>query len=161
MRGSLSGSQKIAYDSGAGYDIPEGTKESAVDYKPILVAKVTRRFRPDAVRFYQIRTKTTVNMTTKMRTNLAIMGGAAALYAALVRDKTAAIYADVVAVKPMQLTLRAFVMPLLRAGLRDKVATIAIADGVGVVNPWVSSDTPNVPVTQAVLDKFASILSNP
>lgn len=88
------------------------------------------------------------------------MGGVGALYAALVRDKSAQIYKDCVRVKPAGKTLRAFLSPILRAGLDAKDAAIVVASGVSIVNPWISSDTPNVPVTAAVLDKFSSELSN-
>ena len=98
-------------------------------------------------------------MTTKMRESMAVMGGAGALFASLLADKSAPIYAQCVAAKPAELTLRAFVFPLLQSALTVKAANIAIADGVSIVNPWVSSDTPNVPVSADILDKFSSVLS--
>lgn len=76
------------------------------------------------------------------------------------RDKSAQIYTDCVRVKPAKETLRAFLSPILRAGLDAKNAVIVVADGVSIVNPWVSSDAPNVPVSAAILDKFSSELSN-
>lgn len=88
------------------------------------------------------------------------MGGVGALYASLVRDKSAQIYKDCERVKPAGKTLRAFLSPILRAGLSAKNAVIVVADGVQIVNPWVSSDAPNVPVSAVILDKFSSELSN-
>ena len=88
------------------------------------------------------------------------MGGAGAIYSAIVRDKSSDIYAQCIAVKPRQLTLRAFLVPLLRVGLAGKVENIAIADGLSIVNPWVSSAAPSVQVPQNVIDKFAPVLSN-
>ena len=76
------------------------------------------------------------------------------------RDKSAQIYNDCERVKPAAMTLRAFLSPILRAGLDEKNAAIVVASGVNIVNPWISSDTPNVPVSAAVLQKFRSELSN-
>lgn len=163
IAGSLSGRQpeQLKYGGGSGYEVAVGETRAADVYQPRLIAKVLRAYTRKQIKCFCVRTKTSVHMSAANKRNLSIMGGAGALYAALLRDKAAAIYADIVAVKPKQLTLRAFVVPLLRAGLRDKVATIDIADGVGIVNPWISSAEPNVPLRQAVLDKFASELSNP
>ena len=160
MAGSLSGRQsdQLTYGGSRGYEVAVGDTRTADTYQPQLIVKYRRK---DGARYFQIRTRTSVHMSAANKRNLAIMSGAGALYAALLRDKAAAIYADVVTVKPKERTLRAFVVPLLRNGLRDKVATIAIADGVWIVNPWISSAAANVPVTQEVLDKFASELSNP
>lgn len=154
--GNVSGRQNIAYASGAGYSIPTGARESAEGYEPRLIAK--RVWRSDK-RYFQVRTKTTVNMTQDVRMAMALMGGACALFSSLVRDKTTAIYQACVNACPNNTTLRAFIIPLLRAGLAAKDAHIAIAHDVYIVNPWISSDTPNVPVSAANLSKFA-ILSN-
>lgn len=157
--GNISGNQSISYgeDNTAGYTIPDGMEESAANYKPRMIAK---RIKKSNCRYFQIRTRTTVNMTAGVRNTMALMGGAGALFSSLVRDKSAAIYKACSAACPQQTTLRAFIMPLLRAGLAAKVATITIADGVGIVNPWISSAEPNVPVSAEILDKFNSVLSN-
>lgn len=125
-----------------------------------MVAAVRGLYSKRRVKYFSVRTKTTVNMTTKMRESLAVMGGAGALFASLLADKSSSIYTQCVAAKPAELSLRAFVFPLLREGLTVKAANIAIADGVSIVNPWVSPGTPNVPVDADILDKFRSVLSN-
>lgn len=158
MRGSLSGRQNIAYSDGRAYDVAVGEVVPADSYTPIMVAQVQKLHRPSMRRIFQIRSKTSVHMTAAVKRNLALMGGVGALYASLLSDKTAAIYGECVAACPSGKTLRAFVTPLLRAGLAGKNARITIADGVYIVNPWISSDTPNVPVSAANLDKFASEL---
>lgn len=157
MRGNLSGRQEIVYgDAAKAYDVPVGSTASATNYNPIIIARLIRM----RVKNFQVRTRTTINMTQAMRNNLARMGGAGALYAALVADKTTSIYNGCVAACPKGQTLRQFVLPLIRQGLTVKDAQICIAAGVYIVNPWVSSETPNVPISQAILDKFASVLSN-
>lgn len=160
MAGNLSGrqSQPLEYgDAAHAYDVAVGTTHAANVYEPRLIVQYRRK---SQARYFTIRTRTSVNMTAANKANLAEMGGAGALFASLMRNKSAEIYAQCVAACPKRVTLRAFLIPLLRAGLRNKVATITIADGVGIVNPWISSAEPNVPVTSASLDKFASELSN-
>ena len=162
LRGSLAPRQSLEYseDGAAAYEIPTGETVSARDYQSRLVAKVARLGSVNRVLFFQVRTRSTVNMSAEFRHNCALMGGVGALYAALVRDKSAQIYKDCVRVKPAGKTLRAFLSPILRAGLDEKNAAIVVASGVSIVNPWISSDTPNVPVSAAVLQKFSSELSN-
>lgn len=160
MAGNLSGrqSQPLAYgDANHAYDVAVGTTHAANVYEPRLIVQYRRK---SQARIFMVRTRTSVHMTAANKANLAALGGAGALFAAIVRDKTSEIYAQCVAECPKRVTLRAFLVPILRSGLAQKVATIQIADGVGVVNPWVSTATPNVPVTAAILDKFASELSN-
>lgn len=162
MRGSISGRQEIKYsaDGAAGYDVPVGTKAGAIGYQPRIVAQLHCAHRSRYLRTFQVRTRTSVHMTTNMRSNLAQMGGAGALFASLVNNKTSQIYIDCMRVCPDKMSLRAFMIPILRSGLRSHAANISVADGVTIINPWVSSATPNVPVTQAILDKFADELSN-
>lgn len=162
VRGALSPRQSLEYsaEGAAAYDIPTGEKMSARDYQAKLIAKVARLGSANRLTFFQIRTRSTVNMTADFRRNCALMGGVGAIYSSLVRDKSAQIYKDCMQVKPSGKTLRQFLSPILRAGLAAKNAAIVVASGVSIVNPWISSDTPNVPVSAAVLQKFSSELSN-
>ena len=160
MRGKLAGSQELLYDGAQGYDVPIGYEISAANYRACVVAKVMRLGYADRLRYFQVRTRSTVNMTATQHHNLALMGGAGALFAALMRQKTSAIYLACLAACPRKTPLRAFLFPLLRAGLDDKAANILISDGVTIVNPWISTSDPNVPVSAAVINKFNSELSN-
>lgn len=161
MRGNLSGRQNLTYDgSPSAYDTPVGEVTGADNYNPRVIAKVMREPYANRLYYFQVRTRSTVNMTATMHHNMALMGGSGALFAALLRQKTSNIYKDCMRVCPKRVSLRAFLLPLLRAGLAAKNASITIDTGVVIVNPWVSSDTPNVPVPQTILDKFASELSN-
>lgn len=162
MRGSLSGSQALTYtpELVKGYEVASGTKETANDYQPKLVAKVARLGSDKQLRYFQIRTRSSVNMTANYRRNCALMGGVGALFAGLVNDKEEQIYKDCVSVCPPRTSLRAFLSPILRAGLAAKSASIEVANGIVIINPWISSATPNVPVAADVLDKFSSELSN-
>lgn len=157
MRGSISGRQNIEYDGARAYDLQDGERVSADSYQPRLIARI-KEDKYGVVRFFQVRTRTTVNMSGAMRLSMAVMGAAGALFASLLNHKDANIYAQCVAAKPKGVSLREFVMPLLMRGLSDKDEHITIAANIYIVNPWVSSDAPNVPVRQEIIDKF-NILS--
>lgn len=159
LRGNISGRQSLEYDGGGGYDVPVGSKVSASGYQPRMVAMVTRIATPRTLRYFQVRTRTSVNMTASQHRNLALLGGSAAMYAALVNDKTAQIYRECVSVCPNNITLRAFMMPMLRDGLSAKTEVIQVADGVQITNPWRYSGTQTLNIPQAILDKFNSELS--
>ncbi len=157
MAGSLSGRQYLTYgtDDKKAYQTEGAT--AANDYKPNLVLQWRRK---DDKRYFSVRTKYTTHMTVKNRANLAVLGGAGAIYSAIVRDKTSDIYKQCRQACPSKITLRAFLVPILRAGLAGKMENITIAANVVVTNPWISSGTQTVQVPQTIIDKFAPILSN-
>lgn len=161
MRGSLSGNQSLKYGGVSAYDIDNGERISADAYQPRVIAKVLRAPYATRKRYFQIRTRTTVNMTPAMRTAIAVMGGAGAIFAALLRDKEATIYRQCVNACPKHMTLRQFVLPPVMAGLRAKSTQLTIADGIYIFNPWTSSDTPNVTLSDKIITKFASELGTP
>ena len=163
MRGNLSGRQFLNYgDDKSAYEaIEAGNRGSAANYQPRLVARVVRLNRPSMLRNFQVRTRHSVNMTAAMKQNLALMAGVGAIFAAVVSDKTSAIYNDCVHACPKKMTLRGWLSPLIRQGLAAKNSTLAIADGIAIQNPWISGGTGSpVTIPQSVLDKFASELSN-
>lgn len=163
VRGSLSGHQaelKYTENQVEGYDVSNGDTATANNYSPIMVAKVLRPYAADRIMFFQIRTRSSVHMTAANKMNMALMGGVGALIASLLRQKSSPIYIACAAAVPKGWTLRQFLSPKLREGLAGKSETITIADGVQIVNPWVSSSTPNVPVPANIITKFASELSN-
>lgn len=159
VAGSLSGHESYSYDGEKAYTLDNGL-HTADTYTPKLIAKVRYR---DTKRYFCVRTRTSVNMNTETRASMAVLGGAGAIYCALVRDKSSAIYiacyTAFLAQQNMQLTFRAFIMRALMNGLKTKVTNIQISTGVSIVNPWVSSDTPNVPIASSIITKFNSILS--
>ena len=159
MRGNLSGRQLIKYDGADAYSIADGEVVAADGYQPRLIAQVKRLYTSKKLRIFQVRTRTSVNMTNAMRVNMAVMGGAGAIFAAIVSDKTAQIYIDCVNACPQGKTLRAFIIPALRAGLAAKVSTITIAGNVCVTNPWVSTDPQTVNISPSIKSKFNNVLS--
>lgn len=164
IRGSISGTQEIKYNGGDAYSIAVGQRVTADTYIPRLIAKLYHANTAGEFRAFQVRTRSSVNMTASSKLSLAVMGGAGAIYAALLNNKSAQIYADCIsawhAANIRGLEFRGYIMPKIMQGLRNKVAGIVVVEGVEIVNPWISSSTPNVPVSSAILDKFSSLLSN-
>ena len=158
IRGNISGRQDLKYGGGDAYALPANSRVSADSYQPRMIARVLRK-RLYNIKYFQVRTRTTINMSAATRLNMALMGGTGALVGSLLSDKTSAIYQSCLSLVPKGKTLRGFISPIIRAGLAAKNATIEVGSGVEIVNPWVSSATPNVPVTQDIIDKFASELS--
>lgn len=159
LRGSLSPAQALQYNGADAYTIGDGERVSAENYQPKMVAKVLRLGNPDMLRYYQIRSRSSVNMTTAVRKNMATMGAAAALYASLVSDKQTDIYIACVDACPKGKTLRQFIMPILKDGLAEKVDTIEIAANVSITNPWVHEGTQTLTIAPEIIDKFSSVLS--
>lgn len=159
IRGNISGRQDLTYDGGEAYSV--SGKVAAANYQPRLVAKVLRLTKPDMIRYYQIRTRSSVNMTAAQKHNLAVMGGAGALFAGIVSNKQSNAYLACVrdwSEYGTNKTFREYVMGILRQMLIDK-DELCDFDGFELVNPWVSQETPSVPVKQSIIDKFASELS--
>lgn len=160
MAGSISGPHDVKYaENKSAYSLENGL-QSAVNYSPILVLKYKRS---NGKRFFNVRTRSSVNMNTDTRASMAVLGGAGAIFSAVMRDKSSAIYiacyAAFVAQHDKQLTFRAFMMRPLIDGLKTKAANIQISTGISIVNPWISSDTPNVPIESSIITKFNSVLS--
>lgn len=158
IRGNISGRQELKYSGGDAYALPANSRVSADSYQPRMIARVMWQKR-QRVKYFQVRTRTTINMSAATRLNMALMGGTGALVGSLMSDKTSAIYQSCLSLVPKGKTLRGFISPIIRAGLAAKEQSFVIGSGVEIVNPWVSSATPNVPVTQDIIDKFASELS--
>lgn len=158
IRGNISGRQDLKYSGGDAYALPANSRVSADTYQPRMIARVMRR-RTHNIKYFQVRTRTTVNMTAAARLNMALMGATGAIIGALLSDKTSAIYKSCFALAPKHMTLRAFLSPIIRNGLAAKSPSFVIGSGVEIVNPWVSDAEPNVPVTAAILEKFKSELS--
>lgn len=166
MRGNLSGRQSLEYgtnDSKA-YDQPTGEKTAANNYQPRLVAKVLRAPYANRRRYFQVRTRTSVNMTDAMRNNMALMGGAGALYGAIIRQNGDT-YRECVyqwqtyAAKGE--TFRAFVIKAIRVMLENGTDYGDLGDSEVFENPWkLGNDNVLVPVPSDKFDKFNDVLSN-
>lgn len=140
VRGSLSGAQTLTYGGVQAYDVSTTDKISADSYRPTLVAK---RLSRNGRLFYQVRTRTSVHLSTLARMNLAVLGGAGAIFSALVNR------GDNVH--------RYLTFPVLMDMLRTK-ANGAQCEGIAVDNPW-RVQNPNVSIAPAIISKFNNELS--
>lgn len=140
VRGSLSGAQTLTYGGVQAYDVSTTDKIAADSYRPTLVAK---RLARNGRLFYQVRTRTSVHLSSIARMNLAVLGGAGAIFAVLVNR------GDNVH--------RNLTFPVLMDMLRTK-ASGAQCEGIAVDNPW-RVQNPNVSIAPAIISKFNNELS--
>ena len=163
MRGNLSGAQKLQYptdDQGA-YEGPVGSVNYARNYSPRFVGSKRAK---DGLKYFSVRTKTANHLTAKAKKAMALLGGAGAMYAAIVKNKSSQLYTSLYAqyLKFQELgdkrTFRAFMMDVLRRGLEQKLTVIVVAgplSPISIDNPWNTTETtPNVQVAQEILVKF-------
>lgn len=164
MRGNLSGRQDLLYPSenNKAYEGPVGSVNYARNYRASYIgAKVAKTGKV----YFAVRTKTANHLTAKSKKAMALLGGAGAIYAAIVRDKSAGslyarLYAMYVALQALGLTdsFRKWVTDRLRSALiaHETQATFAGPGGsIGVDNPWAKFEgTLNVQVSNAIRVKF-------
>lgn len=140
VRGSLSGAQTLTYGGVQAYDVSTTEKTAADYYRPTLVAK---RLARNGRLFYQVRTRTSVHLSSIARMNLAVLGGAGAIFAALV-NRGGNVH-------------RNLTFPVLMDMLRTKSSS-AQCEGIAVDNPW-RVQNPNVSIAPAIISKFNNELS--
>lgn len=168
MRGNLSGAQNLKYptQNNKAFESPEGSVNYARNYSTRFIGA---KRASDGLKYFAVKTKTATHITTRSLQAMALLGGAGAMYAALVRNKAsqsyAGIYAQWVELQNLGNTksFRAYVMDNFRQMLASKSETVVFAGprpAVTVNNPWVASDqTEGVQVNQAILAKFWTQLS--
>lgn len=176
MRGNLSGTQKdLEYptNDNAAYESPVGSRNYARNYQPIFVGA---KRASDGLKYFAVRTKTAVGMTTTSKKQMAVLGGAGAVIAAILRNKTAQLYTDVLAAYEYAKsrnsaigTFRKFVSDQVLANLRGKqpAAFISAKNAstmVTVNNPYHSTGySPSAlvaPIRNESLIKFFSELAD-
>lgn len=140
LRGSVSGKQSLTYQGTRAYEVQSDALISADTYRPTLVAKLMSKRN---LKYYQVRTKSSVHLSPQARLNLAVMGGAGAIFAALVNRG--------------ENLHRVVAFPVLMNMLRTK-ASMAVFEGIAVDNPW-RVQNPNVTIAPAIIEKFNSELS--
>jgi hypothetical protein len=142
IAGCISGRQDIRYTEEYvhAYEVASGDYTPATQYAPRMIAGYLRKRNR---RYYSIRTKTAVHLTAAARLNLAVMGGAGALYGALVRRGDA--------------VSRWRDFPPIMDMLRTKAQSVTVA-GVRVDNPWQVA-VPSVPIDAEIVSKFNSMLA--
>lgn len=140
VRGSISERQhNIVYGGVPAYEVQSTAFTPADNYSPIIVA---RYLHARDKRCYQVRTKTAVHISAQSRMNMAVLGGAGAIFAALLNRG--------------ERVTRSVTFPRLMSMLRLRASSTQ-SEGLSIDNPWVVA-TPNVTIPQDILTKF-NILS--
>lgn len=161
MRGNLSGDQQLKYptNDNKAYDAPTG-KQYATNYNPRYIGAYRAATGKE---YFSVKTRHAVNVTAKSKNAMAILGGSAAIYAAIMNDATLAASAQsaydfATSGGAYQGTIRQFIMSYLQFGLTTKQTAIRIGVGsqsFSVDNPWsTTSQNPNIIVSTDTLVKF-------
>lgn len=162
MSGNLSGAQNLKYPTkdNKAFESPEGSVNYARNYKNRFIGAVRRK---DGTCYFSIKTKTATHITPRSLQAMALLGGAGAMYAALVRDKASATYAGIYAqwVELQNVgntkSFRQYVMDNLRQMLLSKSPSVVFAGprpAVTIKNPWLGAQTADVTISREILTKF-------
>lgn len=166
MRGNLSGAQNLQYptDNNKAFESPEGSVNYARNYTTRFIGA---KRASDGLKYFSVKTKTATHITSRSLQAMALLGGAGAMYAALVRNKAsqsyAGIYAQWVELQNLGSTksFREYVMENLRQMLATKSGTAVFAGPRPVVtvnNPWMGAQTADMTISRDILVKFWSQL---
>lgn len=171
IRGNLSGKQELVYaeNDNPAYDAPIG-RQYARNYRPSFIGA---KRASDGLKYFSVKTKSATGLTLSSKKAMAVLGGAGALIAAILRDpsrKTALqlqleynIQHGLVAAGT---SLRKWMSEKVQSALRVKAAIIDFKAGAGttevkVNNPWVKGgDGTSIGVGDIVLTKFWDMLAD-
>lgn len=161
IRGNMSGRQDLLYPSqdNKAYEGPIGSVNYARNYTPRFVgAKIAK----SGKKYFTVRTKSANHLTAKSKKAMALLGGAGAIYAALLKASALKAQAEAVYVKAQELgdvrSFRAFMMDYIRAALiaHSETITLNIAGAsVSIDNPWAKfSGVLNITISNSIRVKF-------
>lgn len=167
MRGNLSGAQNLKYptQNNKAFESPEGSVNYARNYSTRFIGA---KRASDGLKYFAVKTKTATHITARSLMAMALLGGAGAMYAALVRNKASqsytGIYAQWVELQNVGNTksFREYVMDNFRQALASKASTITFAGprpAVTINNPWQGAQTPEISISRNILVKFWPQLS--
>lgn len=164
MRGNLGEKQTLVYapNNNRAYDSIMDKVNPALNYEPRLIASKGRR------NYFSVKTKSSVHLTQKAKTAMSLLGGVGAIYAALVSDKTAAVYVDTYACYQDAVdggytgTFRKWLYGRINYALKNKLAAIEITTRLHssvINNPWIIGGSgAELDVPYPVIVKFFDIL---
>lgn len=167
MRGNLSGNQDLLYpsDNNKAYESPVGSVNYARNYSPRFIgAKIAK----SGLKYFAVRTKSATHLTAAAKHAMALLGGAGAIYAAIVKDATKKAAVMAVWEKGRELgdtkSFRAYVMEQIRWQLELHAQQINFVRGsvtASVDNPWGKfSGTLDITISDEVRVKFWTELVN-
>ena len=163
IRGNLSGRQDLQYaeNDNPAFEAPDNKKNYARNYKPRFIgAKISA----SGKLYYQVKTKSCSHKTLAYRRQMSVMGGAGAIYASILRQKSSTLFATLetaYAKLPVMIRKPSFrkwimnnLMDVLVAKSQAWTATIS-GTSITINNPWVSnSQTSGAEITNDVIGKF-------
>ena len=143
MRGNLGETQRdIVYPThdNSAYDGPVGERNTARNYKPIIVGAK----RANGRAYFSVRTKTTNHLTPLAKKSMAAMGATCAVYSAMLKDSTIAakmdeVFAFMLPSLPQGTTPRSYFMERISIALKNKEYVIDLSAGsisFTVFNPF-------------------------
>lgn len=161
MRGNLSGRQDLLYPSedNKAYEGPVGYVNYARNYAPRFVgAKIAKT----GHKYFTVRTKSANHLTAKSKKAMALLGGAGALYAALLKTPakltTAQSLWNYAQEHGDTRSFRAFMMDFFRQGLINHVVafTASVSSiSLSIDNPWGKfSGALDIQISNAIRVKF-------
>ena len=164
IRGNMSGRQDLRYaeNDNKAFESPAGRTNYARNYTPRFIgAKIASTGK----KYFSLKTKTATKINARTLNTMALLGGAGAIYASMLRRKDLQPYTQMDRLYRYNVdqlgytgTFRRFVMDFLRDGLAAKVENFtaqAASISVSFKNPWYDgSMTDGATVSQAILIKF-------
>lgn len=165
MRGNLSGQQVLEYqlNNNPAFEAPAGSTSYARNYTTRFIG--AKRV-SDGLKYFSVKTKTATTLTPAALMAMALLGGAGAIYAAIVRNKTSELYNQLYAQYidtqaaggGFKETFRQVIMRLTRAALANKEQQIhytGVRGDVAFNNPWMAgSQTPGAEISNTIIVKF-------
>lgn len=161
LRGNISGKQDLLYpeNNNKAFEAPLGKRSYATNYRPSVV--ISRVARTGKFHF-AIRTRSAVKRTARSTMAMALLGGAGALYGALIMnaDKKAAMEAiwehDTRYATHRDKTFQKFWMEIIREMLQRKQQSYVrtVGGAITIYNPWVYTGVVDVTVSNEILVKF-------
>lgn len=167
MRGNLSGKQDgLVYPQAdnKAYESPLGSVNYAKNYRPSFIGAKRAK---DGLKYFSVKTKTAIHLTTKSKKQMAVLGGAGACFAAIMANPTQSMlvesaYRYAYGLDRPTESLRQFLMKKIMKALtlrREKLFTLQYTSQgaeVSVSNPWIEygDTTTRCRISGEVLDRF-------
>lgn len=163
IQGNLSGAQDLRYaeNDNKAFESPAGKKNFARNYDPRYIGSLNTK---TGKYTYRVKTKSAVHMTPKATKAMALLGGAGAVYGALIKVKTTATYLGVLAQYNALVAIgekrsfQQYCMDIIRQAILAGAQNVTFAGPATVVNfknPWYDGgQSTDVTISNSVLVKF-------
>lgn len=171
IRGNLSGKQELVYaeNDNPAYEAPIG-RQYARNYRPSFIGA---KRSSDGLKYFSVKTKSAAGLTLSSKKTMAVLGGAGALIAAILRDPARKTALQLQLEYNIQhglveagTSLRKWMSEKVQFALRTKAGGIDFKAGAGttevkIKNPWTSyGEGSPVGVGNMVLAKFWGMLAD-